>query len=170
MRPMDSNRPKARWLIPAAAAAVAAGLIALGCARPGPSAAGSSQRLSSYQRSDLALDPAIESNWPKGGLDNNAAANTLFASFVRHAETDPAWLALSWRGESVFVRCDPQRRKVVFQDGSNKIEKLEADGAVEALSMRRYVRATRLDFDLRASKLAMWEAKVRRNPAVAEER
>ena len=118
-----------------------------------------------YPRASRPLDPAIESNWPEE-WSSPAHGASLFASFVRHAETSPGWLLLSWRGEAVFVRADPEHMEIEFQaDGSNKIKRLTVNGPCESLSLRMYVPAEKMEYDLAASKLAMWKTRGRRNPA-----
>jgi len=118
-----------------------------------------------YPRASRPLDPAIESNWPED-WSSPAHGASLFASFVRHAETSPGWLLLSWRGEAVFVRASLEDMEIEFQaEGSNKIKRLTINGPCESLSLRMYVPAEKMEYDLAASKLAMWKTRGRRNPA-----
>jgi hypothetical protein len=114
-----------------------------------------------------ALDPALEENWPET-WDNAATATAYFSGFVRHAESDPGWLMVGIRGEAVYIRVDPEKSKIVYQEDSNKIASIEAEGGAEALSFRRYVRAESLTFNEKSSRMEFRQAKARPNPLFAK--
>jgi len=126
------------------------------CARPKPAA-------NPFSRSATALDPALEKNWPSNWA-TSSQTNTIFASFVHHAEGDKDWLLLGLKGEAVYVSAkNPDQISVTWQGRSNKVDKIKIPGECEALSLRQYARGKNLVFDSADARLTMDNTIVRKN-------
>jgi len=94
------------------------------------------------------LDPAEVINWGEGIL-----LSKLFPQFILHAQTSGQWLLLDWNGEAIYVRPKDEPTVLEFQPGTNKIDKLRIEGDVEILSLRRYMKCRKLNFDRSPPKL-----------------
>ncbi|OPZ19955.1 MAG: hypothetical protein BWZ10_00794 [candidate division BRC1 bacterium ADurb.BinA364] len=103
-----------------------------------------------FPRAASPLDPAryVHARGP-------APSRQQFASFVSHAAASADWILLDWRGEALYVRCNPQNREISFLGKTNKIASLKASGGVEALSLRRYARADSLEYIRERSHLGL---------------
>ena len=119
---------------------LAALTLSVGCSRAIPSP---------YVQVSEPLDPA-DMVWNK-----DADTADLFPRFVLHAQSSEDWMLLDWNGEAIYVRSGQEPSELVFQAKTNKIDKLRIEGGAEILSLRRYIKCSRLDFQRSPPKLGI---------------